>query len=124
MLLEEKKIVWVITFDSQKKNCLEEFVKLEQLKLMVLLTPKIFKKQEAEEHKEKFLEKKMHGQFSREMPEEVDKEKSWYWLSRGDVEVETGALLCSAQEQALRTNYIKHHIDKSIDSPMCRMCGK
>ena len=85
---------------------------------------KDFKKQKAEERKEKFLEKKMHGQFSREMPEKVDKEKSWYWLSRGDVKVETEALLCAAQEQAIRTNYIKHHIDKSIDSPMCRMCGK
>ena len=34
------------------------------------------------------------------------------------------ALLCAAQEQALRTNYIKHHIDKSIASPMGQMCGK
>ena len=32
--------------------------------------------------------------------------------------------LCAAQEQALRSNYIKHHNDKSIDSPLCRMCGK
>ena len=66
----------------------------------------------------------MHGQFSKEIPEKVDKEKSWYWISRGDVKVETEALLCAAQEQALRTNYIKHHIEKSIDSPLCRMCGK
>ena len=85
---------------------------------------KDFKKQRAEERKEKFLEKKMHGKFCREIPEKVDKEKSWYWLSRCDVKVETEALLCAAQEQALRTNYIKHHIDKSIDSPLCRMCGK
>ncbi|XP_063595812.1 uncharacterized protein LOC134772704 [Penaeus indicus] len=26
------------------------------------------------------------------------------------------------QEQALRTNYVKHHIDKSAESPLCRMC--
>ena len=82
---------------------------------------KDFKKLKAEEGKEKFLEKKMHGQFCREMPEKVDKEKSWYWLSRGDVKVETEALLCAAQKQALRTNYIKHHIDKGIDSP-CAEC--
>ena len=85
---------------------------------------KDFKKQKAEERKEKFLERKVHGQLSREIAEKVDKEKSWYWLSRGDVKVETGALLCAAQEPTIRTNYIKHHIDKSIDSPMCRMCGK
>ena len=34
---------------------------------------KDFKKQKAEERKEKFLEKKMHGQFSREMPENSTK---------------------------------------------------
>ena len=84
---------------------------------------KDFKKQKAEERKENFLEKKMHGKFSREMPEKVDKEKSWYWLSRGDVKVETEALLCAAQEQAIRTNYIKHHIDKSIDSPIAKCVG-
>ena len=83
-----------------------------------------FKKQRAEERKKKFLEKKMHGQFTKEMSDSVEKEKSWYWLSRGDLKVETEALLCAAQEQALRKNYIKHNIDKSIDSPLCRMCGK
>ena len=83
-----------------------------------------FKKQRAEELKEKFLEKKMQGQFNKEISDSIDKEKSMYWLSRGDLKVETEALLCAAQEQALRTNYIKHNIHKSIDSPLCRMCGK
>ena len=82
------------------------------------------KKQRAEERKKIFLEKKMHGQFSKEISDSVDKEKSWYLLSRGDLKVETEAFLCAAQEQALRTNYIKHNIDNSIDSPLCRMCGK
>ena len=81
-------------------------------------------RQRAEERRKKFLEKKMHGQFNKEISDSIDKEKSWYWLSRSDVKVETEALLCTAQEQALRTNYIKHNIDKSIDSPLCRMCGK
>ena len=30
----------------------------------------------------------------------------------------------AAQEQAIRTNYIKHNIDKTRDSPMCRVYGK
>ena len=33
-------------------------------------------------------------------------------------------MLCAAQEQAIRTNYIKYHIDKTSDSPLCRLCGK
>ena len=30
----------------------------------------------------------------------------------------------AAQEQAIRTNYIKYHIDKTSESPLCRLCGK
>ena len=33
-------------------------------------------------------------------------------------------MLCAAQEQAIRTNYVKHYIDNSIDNPLCRKCGK
>ena len=32
----------------------------------------------------------------------------------------TEALICSAQEQALRTNYVKFHIDKTGESTLCR----
>ena len=31
--------------------------------------------------------------------------------------------MCSAQEQSIRTNYIKYNIDKTAESPLCRMCG-
>ena len=34
----------------------------------------------------------------------------------------TEALIYSAQEQALRTNYVKFHVDKTGESPLCRMC--
>ena len=27
-------------------------------------------------------------------------------------------------EQALRTNYVKYHIDKTVESPLCRLCSK
>jgi len=45
-------------------------------------------------------------------------------VARSDLKITTEALLFSAQEQAIRTNYIKFHIDKSTDSPSCRMCGE
>ena len=83
-----------------------------------------FKKQKAKELKEKWSEKRMHGQFIRETTEKVDKEKTWQWLSRGDLKVGTEALLCAAQEQAIRTNYMKYHIDKTSESLLCRLCGK
>ena len=82
-----------------------------------------FKKQKAKELKEKWSEKRMYGQFIRETTEKVDKEKTWQWLSRGDLKVGTEAL-CAAQEQAIRTNYMKYHIDKTCESPLCRLSGK
>ena len=66
----------------------------------------------------------MHGQFIRETTEKVDKVKTWQWLSGGDLKVGTEALLCAAQEQAIRTNYMKYHIDKTSESSLCRLCGK
>ena len=68
-------------------------------------------------------EKAMHGQFVREL-KGVDWGKTWQWLMKGDLKGCKEALICSAQEQALRTNYVKFHIDRTIDSPLCRMCGE
>ena len=83
-----------------------------------------FNKQKAKELKEKWSKKRMHGQFIRETTEKVNKEETWQWLSRGDLKVGTEALLCAAQEQAIRTNYMKYHIDKTSESDLCRLCGE
>ena len=45
-------------------------------------------------------------------------------LSRGDLKVGAEALLCAAQEQTIRTNYVKYHIDKTSERPLSRLCGK
>ena len=67
---------------------------------------------------------KNYGQFLREMPETVDKDKTWERTWKSVLKVETEALIFAAQEQALRTNYVKFNIDKSVDSPPCRMCNQ
>ena len=67
-------------------------------------------------------EKIMYGQFVRDMPESTDQKKTWEWLRKADLKIQTESLLCAAQEQALRTKYVKHNIDKSTESPLCRMC--
>ena len=66
----------------------------------------------------------MHGQFVKEMPEKVDKDRTWQWLSKSDLKIGTEALLCAAKEQVIRTNYVKHHIDKTSKRPLCSLCGK
>ena len=66
----------------------------------------------------------MYGQFIRDMPEGTDKETSSLWMRKRELKIPTKALICSAQEQTTRTNYVKYHIDKSVNSPSCRMCGE
>ena len=54
----------------------------------------------------------MYGQFIRESPERVDEEKTWNRLCKGDLQIQSEALLWAAQELAIRKKYIKHHIDE------------
>ena len=65
----------------------------------------------------------MHGQFTREMPEKLHEDRTWQLLSKIDLRIGTETLLCAAQEQAIRTNYVRHHNDKTSESPLCRLCG-
>ena len=46
----------------------------------------------------------------------------WTWLKKADLKSNTEALICAAQEQALRTNYANFNVDKSVESPLCIMC--
>ena len=62
------------------------------------------------EKKEMWKNKRKYGQFVREMPEITDEKETWNWLRKADLKVETEAMLCAAQEQAIRTNYVKHKI--------------
>ena len=50
-------------------------------------------------------------------------ENTWRWLRNGFLKKKTEGLILAAQEQALRTNSIKHCIDKTSETPLCRLCG-
>ena len=43
----------------------------------------------------------MYGQFVREMPETTDQKGTWNWLRKADLKVETEAMLCAVQKQAI-----------------------
>ena len=109
---------------NSEENLIRGVSAAETINMRETITSVECKKQKEKELKEKWSEKRMHGQFIRETTEKVDKEKTWQWLSRGDLKVGAEALLCAPQEQAIRTNYIKYHIDKTNESPLCRLCGK
>ena len=76
------------------------------------------------EKKELWINKRMYGQFVRELPETTDEREKWNWLKKADLTVETKTMLCGAQEQAVRRNYVKHKIGKIAQSPLFRICDK
>ena len=95
--------------------------KVSIVKTENLMEKEDFKKNSQNEFKNKCHEKRMHGRFVREMPEEIDKDLSWKWLVQSDLKVQTEATICDAQEKALRTNYTKNKIDKTSENPLGRM---
>ena len=71
------------------------------------------------EREHAWKEKRMHGQYAREMDESVDKDKTWGWLKNGGLKGCTESLICAAQDQALRTNYVKHF---TLIIPLNHLC--
>ena len=49
--------------------------------------------------------------------------KNWERLRRGELKKKTEGLMTAAQDQSLRMNVMKARIEKSVVSPMCRMCN-
>ena len=83
--------------------------------------PKEFKQQDNEERLNNWRGKAMYGQYVRQI-DDKDKSNTWKWLRKSNLKGCTEALICSAPERGLRTNYMKFHIDKTGESPLCKMC--
>ena len=56
--------------------------------------------------------------------EGTDERNRCEWLKRGKLKRETESTLCAAQEQALQVNAIKYSINKTSDTPLCRLCNE
>ena len=119
---EENNLAWYV--NNSNERLMEGVRKTKILTSGGALEMNKFKQDRQNATLNRRAEKKMHGQFLREMPETVDKFKTWEWTRNGDLKVETEALIFAAQEQALRTNYVKFNIDKSVESPLCRLCDQ
>ena len=68
-------------------------------------------------------EKKLHGKTLGEM-KEVGSERNWQWLKSGFVSKSMEEFICAAQEQALRTRWLRAKIEIKDISEKCRICGK
>ena len=119
---EENSLGWYV------KQGNEPMLKVASMKTTIkteeTVRPEEFKRMQINASEQAWKEKRMHGQYIRDMDENIDKDKTWGWLKNGDLKAGTEALICAAQDQALRTNYVKHHIDKTLESPLCRLCGE
>ena len=107
---------------NSEENPIKGFGAAETINSEDTVTSGEFKKQKAQELKQNWHEKKMHTQFVRKMPEKVDKDRTWQWLSKSDLKIGAEVLLCAEQEQAIRINYVKHHIDKTSKSFLRILC--
>ena len=111
-----------------EKNCLYEYIRNSQEPMLKEIqgegvvdigAEKNFIK---DKRKNNLKEKELHNAFfsSTEFRDAI----SWDWLKNGDLKKATEGTLMAAQEQAIRTRSIKHHIDKENISPLCRICGE
>ena len=80
--------------------------------------PKEFMQQDHEGRLNNWRVKAMCGQYVRQI-EDKDKSNLCQWIRKSNRKECTEALTYSAQEQVLRTNYMKFHIEKTGESLLC-----
>ena len=121
--------------ESEKRGLSDYLRNSDEWMLRMALEEKVLEETEtAQEYKDRRLKEKktqwkskaLHGKFieSVEGLEGVDMDKTWAWVKSGYLTKETEGLIMAAQEQSLRTRSVKALIDKTEQSPLCRLCGK
>ena len=80
----------------QNNTCVDQMKCFSEAKKKVgivktenLMDKEDFNKNSPNQSKNKWHEKRMYGQFVREIPEEIDKDLSWKWLLQSDLKVQT-----------------------------------
>ena len=72
--------------------------------------------------KQKWEEKQLYVYFKRQIGE-ISYEKNWTWLKKENLKRETKAFPMAAQNNAIKTNYVKAKIDYTPQNGKCRLCG-
>ena len=109
--MEENNLGWYVR--NSVDPSIEGVKAAETIEYNDTVNKKEFKQSWMREKKEQCKNKRMYRQFVREMPETIDETETWNWLRNADLKVETEAMLCAAQKEAIRTNHVKHKIDKT-----------
>ena len=82
-----------------------------------------WKKKTLEDRRQKWRQKAMHGQYSRQVEALTSTKACFGWLKSVKLKMETEALLTAAQDQALNTKAHATYILKSSRDPKCRLCN-
>ena len=82
-----------------------------------------YRKRMEEEREERLAAKRMHGKILGEM-KEVGTERNWQWVKSGFMSKSVEGFMFAAQEQALRTRWLRANIEKEKINESCRICGK
>ena len=93
--LEENDLGWYVRRSNEM--LLKGVKKVGIVKTENLMEKEDFKKNSQNVFKNKWQEKRMYGQFVREMSEEIDKDLSWKWLVQSDLKMQTEAAICITQ---------------------------
>ena len=72
--------------------------------------------------KQKWEKKQLYGRFKR-LINNISPQKTWTWLRKGNLLIETESLLIGTQDKTLITNHIKERIDETQQNSKCRLCG-
>ena len=97
--MEENNLGWYVK--NSVEPLIEDMKASERIEYNDKLNTKEFKQRRMSEKKELWKNKIMYGQFVREMSKTTDAKETCYWLRKADLKVETKAMLCAAQEQAI-----------------------
>ena len=81
------------------------------------------KKEKKENRLEEWKQKTLHGQFLRETKCHNESKKMGM-VEEGELKRDTKSLLCAAQEQAIRTNLVNYSIEKTSETPHCKICNE
>ena len=73
--------------------------------------------------KQKWEEKQHYGRL-KWLTSDISHEKMWTWLRKWNLKRETESLLIVAQNNTIRTKYIKVRIDETQQNSRCRLCGE
>ena len=76
-----------------------------------------------EKRHKQWKETQLYGKSVRET-KKLRSEETWHWIRKGYLKKETECLVFAAQEQVLRTNWIRKNIDDQEVSEIHRMCGE